>query len=142
MTRRASAFAVVDGLSARDITDPEGRTAQVETRTDIGNKNRKFCRLKSEGRHTRARHAGGNRVADVVVRRGAPELLTGKIDARDSVAVVPVAECALRGVKPVSRLNVGRTVLTGLCVDARASCEPHAGEQRGDSRYPMRSAHG
>jgi hypothetical protein len=53
-----------------------------------------------------------------------------------------VAECALRGVKPVSRLNVGRTVLTGLRFGAGASRQPHPDEKRCDSGYLVRSAHG
>ena len=126
VTGRASRLAV-DGLPAPRIADLEGRRGDVEAGTDEGDERVEFGRLQSERRHAGGGNARRDGVADVVIGRSAAELLTGKIHPRDAIAILAMAQRALRRVKARAGLDIRGAVLVILDLrdGALRSCGKH-----------------
>src|SRR6185503_16484043 len=94
--------------------------------------------------HAGARHAVHERVADVLIARGAAKLLTREADARDAVAISGVTQRAVARVDPEARLNLGRAVLTVLRLRHRAigGADKDTGTNERKSQSVCKSRHG
>src|SRR4051812_29392988 len=114
MARSAATLAVIERLPSCGIPDFERRSRPVEAGADEGNQAVQFRRLKPERRHAGGGYAIGDGVADVVIARRAAELVAREIDAIDAVAVLAVADGALRAIEPFAGVNVLCAVLAIL----------------------------
>src|SRR5262249_43448433 len=111
MAGRAAAFPFEHGPASAGVPDFDRRAVDVEAGANERDEAVQLRRLEPKRRHSRARHARGDDVADVLVGRDAAELSPAEVHAGDRVAVWSVTEGALARVQTRPGLNVRRTVL-------------------------------